>query len=87
MDASNGKTQQSSYKKIITGKTYRSELVNTYQKRFVRYQESLFTFLDYDGIPWHNNKAENAIRHIARQKRYLALSLNLLLTPISCYSG
>jgi hypothetical protein len=56
------------YKQIITGKSYRSELVNTYQKRFVRYQESLFTFLDYDGVPWHNNKAENAIRHIARQR-------------------
>ena len=56
------------YQQSITGKTYRSELVNTYQKRFVRYQESLFTFLEYDGVPWHNNKAENAIRHIARQR-------------------
>jgi len=56
------------YKQTITGRTYKSELVNTYQKRFVRYQESLFTFLDYDGVPWHNNKAENAIRHIARQR-------------------
>ena len=56
------------YKQTITGRTYKSELVNTYQKRFVRYQESLFTFLDYDGVPWHNNKAENALRHIARQR-------------------
>ena len=56
------------YKQSITSKTYRSELVNTYQKRFIRYQESLFTFLDHDGVPWHNNKAENAIRHIARQR-------------------
>jgi predicted RecB family nuclease len=56
------------YQQSITGKTYRSELVNTYQKRFIRYRESLFTFLEYDGVPWHNNKAENAIRHIARQR-------------------
>ena len=50
------------------GKQYTSELVITYQKRFVRYRENLFTFLEYDGIPWHNNTAERALRHIARQQ-------------------
>jgi hypothetical protein len=53
------------YKKSITDGIYKSELVNTYQKRFIRYQESLFTFLEQDGIPWHNNTAEHAIRHFA----------------------
>jgi hypothetical protein len=27
-----------------------------------------FTFLEQDGIPWHNNTAERAIRHLARQR-------------------
>jgi predicted RecB family nuclease len=57
------------YTKVITGKQYTSELVITYQKRFVRYRESLFTFLEYDGIPWHNNTAERALRHIAKQQQ------------------
>ena len=39
-----------------------------YKDRFVRYQDSLFTFLEQDGIPWHNNTAERAIRHLARQR-------------------
>src|SRR5205823_13517469 len=38
-----------------------------YQKRFVRYRESLFTFLTQDGIPWENNMAERAIRQLAVQ--------------------
>jgi predicted RecB family nuclease len=45
------------------------ELVSKYQKRFQRYRSSLFTFLELDGIPWHNNTAENAIRHLAIQRK------------------
>ena len=36
-----------------------------YQKRFTRYRGSLFTFLEENGVPWHNNTAETAIRHLA----------------------
>ncbi len=53
------------YHKIIIDRRYKSELVIKYQDRFIRYQDSLFTFLEYDGIPWHNNTAETAIRHFA----------------------
>lgn len=45
------------------------ELVIKYQKRFQRYRDSLFTFLELDGIPWHNNTAENALRHLAVQRK------------------
>lgn len=45
------------------------ELVAKYQKRFQRYRDSLFTFLQLDGIPWHNNTAENALRHLAVQRK------------------
>ncbi len=57
------------YVEAITGRTYRSELARTYQKRFRRYRDSLFTFLEYDGIPWNNNMAERAIRHLAVQRK------------------
>src|SRR5215204_4492703 len=36
---------QTFYDEVIRGKSYTSDLVITYQKRFVRYQESLFVFL------------------------------------------
>jgi hypothetical protein len=45
------------------------EVVAKYQKRFARYRDSLFVFLEMDGIPWHNNTAENAIRHLAVQRK------------------
>lgn len=41
------------------------ELIEKYRKRFARYRESLFTFLEGDGIPWNNNMTERAIRHLA----------------------
>jgi hypothetical protein len=56
------------YKRVIIDKNYKSDLALTYQKRFVRYQNSLFTFLTEDGIPWHNNTAERAIRPFAIQR-------------------
>jgi hypothetical protein len=46
-----------------------SELVAKYQKRFVRYRDSLFAFLDNDGVSWNNNEAERAIRHLAIQRK------------------
>ena len=32
-------------------------------------REKLFTFLDYDGVPWNNNGAENAIKDFAMLRR------------------
>ena len=29
----------------------------------------MFTFLDYDGVPWNNNNAEHAIKRFARYRR------------------
>jgi predicted RecB family nuclease len=56
------------YKTHIDEKTYKSELCNLYQKRFIRYRNSLFTFIEQDNINWHNNTAELGIRHICKQK-------------------
>jgi len=57
------------FNKVIDGKIYKSELCLLYQKRFKRYKESLFTFIKNDGIKWHNNAAENGLRHICVQRK------------------
>ena len=57
------------YKRSIVGNEYVFEATVKYQKRFQRYKESLFTFLDRDSVPWNNNMAERAIRHLAIQRK------------------
>lgn len=57
------------YATAIDGREYALDVTKTYQKRFARYRESLFRFLDEDGIPWNNNTAERAIRHLAVQRK------------------
>jgi hypothetical protein len=44
-------------------------ITQTFQNRFIKYREKLFVFLDIDGIPWNNNAAERAIRHLAVQRK------------------
>jgi hypothetical protein len=56
------------YRRVIDGKEYALEVTKKYQKRFLRYRESLFRFLLEDGIPSNNNTAERAIRHLAVQR-------------------
>jgi len=57
------------YDKPIFNRIYESEVTQTYKKRFERYRESLFVFLDQDNIPWNNNMAERAIRELAVQRK------------------
>ena len=33
-------------------------------------RDKLFTFIKYDGVPWNNNNAENAIKRFAYYRRY-----------------
>jgi predicted RecB family nuclease len=44
---------------------YNTELAQKVQKRFIKNQGKLFTFLDYDNVPWNNNNAEHAIKSFA----------------------
>ena len=57
------------YEDNINTRNYNFEVTNKYQKRFERYKNSLFTFLEEDDIPWNNNMAERAIRHLAVQRK------------------
>jgi len=58
------------YKKLSTCK-YESEAALYYKKRFDKNHDKLFTFLDYDGIPWNNNNAEHAIKSFARLRNVI----------------
>ncbi len=57
------------YEEIILNQHYHSELVLKYQNRFIQYRASLFTFLEYEGLPWENNTAERALRHLTVQEK------------------
>ena len=57
------------YEKTIRDRIYESEVTCRYQKRFERYRESLFVFLDEDCIAWNNNTAERALRDLAVQRK------------------
>jgi DNA-directed RNA polymerase subunit RPC12/RpoP len=49
----------------IGGRNVRSEAAQAVRDRLLKYQDKLFTFLQYDGVPWNNNNAENAIKQFA----------------------
>jgi hypothetical protein len=48
---------------------YKSEIALKYQKRFKKYEDKLFTFLEFDGIPWNNNIVEHSIKPLAKYRR------------------
>jgi len=55
---------------------FESELAVVYQKRFIKYKEKLFLFLNHDGIPWNNNNAEHSIKPFAKWRKKVSKSLN-----------
>ena len=57
--------------KEIDKRNYESEIAIQYKKRFGKYRDKLFTFLDYDGVPWNNNNAEHAIKAFARLRNVI----------------
>jgi len=52
----------------ISKSDYDSEVAAKYQKRLMKNSEKLFTFLEYDNVPWNNNNAENAIKPFAKYR-------------------
>ncbi len=52
----------------LSARECQSEIGTYYQKRFEKNREKLFTFLDYDGIPWNNNNAEHTIKQFAHYR-------------------
>ena len=54
----------------VARRHFSSDHALKYQKRFEKYGDRLFTFLRYDGVPWNNNLAEDAIHHFAQLRRF-----------------
>jgi hypothetical protein len=63
------KPEVSRFFSTIEARSSDSEIVRTLKKRILKYKDELFTFLDYDGIPWNNNNAEHAVKHFAKYRR------------------
>ncbi|WP_366183316.1 IS66 family transposase [Flavobacterium ovatum] len=63
------------YKKVILPE-FESDLAISYQKRFIKYKEKLFLFLNHDGIPWNNNNAEHSIKPFAKWRKKVSKSLS-----------
>ena len=55
--------------RTLNNMEFETELCEKWQKRFYSLREELFTFLNYDGIPWNNNNAESAIKAVALYRR------------------
>jgi Transposase IS66 family len=53
------------YRKIAKLDCKSEEAIKS-RNRFVKNRNKLFTFLSHDGVPWHNNNAEHAIRAFSR---------------------
>jgi hypothetical protein len=51
-----------------------SDVAQGYKLRIEKYGERLFTFLDYGGVPWNNNNAENALKLVASRRRLFGTS-------------
>ena len=56
---------------VLSSAEYKSEVAQYYQKRILKYKEKLFVFLNYDGVPWNNNTAENAVKLIAARRKIM----------------
>lgn len=50
---------------------YKSEEATKCRQRFVRNRNKLFTFLSHDGVPWHNNNAEHAIKAFSKLRNII----------------
>ncbi len=49
----------------LENQSFQSEVAATLRERLLRNRNKLFTFVQYDGVSWNNNSAENAIKQFA----------------------
>jgi predicted RecB family nuclease len=53
----------------LTHREYQTETALKCKTRLEKNRSRLFTFLDFDGVPWNNNNAEHAIKAFALLRR------------------
>ncbi len=51
---------------FLQANDFKSDAASKCKQRFDKNRDTLFTFLLHDGVPWHNNNAEHAIKAFAR---------------------
>ena len=51
-----------------------SEAAAGLRKRLLKNRARLFTFVEFDGVPWNNNNAEHAVRAFTRLRNMMATS-------------
>jgi predicted RecB family nuclease len=51
-----------------------TEAASALKKRFEKNRGKLFTFLEYDGVPWNNNNAEHAVKAFTRIRNMMSIS-------------
>jgi len=64
------KTAAMGFIEKVVARRVSTEPATKYQNRIEKYGQRLFTFLDFDGVPWNNNNAEHAIKAFARYRRF-----------------
>ncbi len=57
--------------KSLSRQTYLTETAEKWKARLLKNQMQLFTFLNYDDIPWNNNNAEHAVKAFVMLRRDL----------------
>ena len=50
---------------MLSNLSPRSESARALKERLLKWRDKLFTFIQYDSVPWNNNNAENAIKQFA----------------------
>ena len=58
--------------KRLSCREFVSEAGMKCKQRLEKNRDTLFTFLDHDGIPWNNNNAEHAVKALALLRRVFA---------------
>jgi predicted RecB family nuclease len=53
----------------LSRQAFETEVAAGYKKRFEKNRNTLFTFLDHDGVPWNNNNAEHSIKALVKLRR------------------
>ena len=71
-----GKHKQSAagFVEYVVGMRCGTEAALALKKRIERNRDKLFTFLDYDSVPWNNNNAEHAVRAFTRLRNAINTS-------------
>jgi predicted RNA-binding Zn-ribbon protein involved in translation (DUF1610 family) len=71
-------TEVEQFFQSIAEQNISSEVADALRVRLTKYQNKLFTFLKYDGIPWNNNNAEHAIKQFAY---YRENTIGIMMEP------